>query len=129
MTKESRLWLYFPRAEDVAMELRLRPFTFPGSPLQTVKLYVNGKFFRELPLQVKDWQSYTVHLPRTYLTTGINTFRFVYSYIDSPSRVEPGNRDNSHPRGRLRLYSVSPEMMEDNVRWSLLFANCLPIGP
>jgi hypothetical protein len=91
--KESRLWLYFPRGEDFAMELKLRPFSFPGSPLQTVKIYVNGQFFREIPLEVKDWHSYTVHLPHAYLTTGINTFRFVYGYTDSPSRVEPGNGD------------------------------------
>jgi hypothetical protein len=91
--KESRLWLYFPHVEDFAMELKLRPFSFPGSPLQTVKIYVNGQFFREIPLEVKDWHSYTVHLPQAYLTTGINTFRFVYGYTDSPSRVEPGNGD------------------------------------
>jgi len=89
----SRLWVYLPRAEDFAMELRLLPFTFPESPLQAIKIYVNGKFFAEVPLEVKDWQSYTVDLPQAYLTDGINTFRFVYSYIDSPSRVVPGSDD------------------------------------
>ena len=76
------------------MELRLRPFSFPGSPLQTVKLYVNGEFFSQIPLATKDWQSYTVHLPQAYLTAGINTFRFVYGYTDSPSRVVPGSDDS-----------------------------------
>jgi hypothetical protein len=92
--QESRLWLYFPRVEDFAMELRLRPFAFPGSPLQTVKIYVNGEFFSEIGLEVRDWHSYTVPVPPVYLTAGINTFRFVYKYTESPVRVEPKNADN-----------------------------------
>jgi hypothetical protein len=92
--KESRLWLYFSRVEDLVMELRLRPFAFAGSPLQTIKLYINGKFIKEVPLALEDWQTYTVQLPPVYLTTGINTFRFEYGYTESPSRVEPKNSDN-----------------------------------
>ena len=92
--KESRLWLYLPPMGECTVELRLRPFSFPGSPLQTVKLYVNGEFFSQIPLATKDWQSYTVHLPQAYLTAGINTFRFVYGYTDSPSRVVPGSDDS-----------------------------------
>jgi hypothetical protein len=92
--QESRLWLYFPRVGDLDMELRLRPFTFPGSPLQTVKLYVNGNFIQEILLEVKDWQNYTVRLPAGYLTTGINTVRFVYKYTEAPARVEAKNADH-----------------------------------
>jgi hypothetical protein len=94
--KESRLWVYFPRAEDMAMELQLLPFTFPDSPPQSIKIYVNGQFFRDVQLEVSDWRGYTLHLPRTYLTAGINAFRFVYGYIDSPSKVVPGS-DDSRP--------------------------------
>jgi hypothetical protein len=91
--KESRLWVYFPRVEDFAMELRLLPLPLPGSPAQAVKIYVNGRFVGEIALEVSDWHSYTVRLPRTYLAAGINAFRFVYRYTASPSKVMPGNND------------------------------------
>jgi hypothetical protein len=62
--------------------------------LQTVKLYVNGNFIQEILLEVKDWQNYTVRLPAGYLTTGINTVRFVYKYTEAPARVEAKNADH-----------------------------------
>jgi len=42
---------------------------------------------------VRDWHNYTVGIPATYLTKGINRFRFVYGYTESPAKVEPGNGD------------------------------------
>jgi hypothetical protein len=83
--EESRLWLFFPRADDFVMELRLLPIKAPGAPPQTVKVYVNARLLGEIELDSNGWRSYTLHLPRTYLTAGINTFRFVYRYTAIPS--------------------------------------------
>lgn len=92
--KESRLWVFLPRREDLLLELGLLPLTFPGSPPQGIKISVNERFVREIQLEAaSDWESYTVHLPRTYLTVGVNTIRFVYRYMASPSKVVPGNPD------------------------------------
>jgi hypothetical protein len=92
--KESRLWVYLPRGHALSMELKLRPFTFPGSPPQEMKIYLNGRFLSHIRLATSEWHSYTVHLPQTDLMRGINTFRFVYDYIASPTEVLPGSGDS-----------------------------------
>jgi hypothetical protein len=92
--QESRLWVYMPRTEALAMELKLLPFTFPGGLPQGMTIYVNGRLLKHIPLVPGEWQSYTVHLANADLTGGINTFRFVYDYTASPSRVLPGNGDS-----------------------------------
>jgi hypothetical protein len=91
--QESRLWVYIPRVEALAMELKLLPFTFSGGLPQGVTTYVNGRLLKHIPLVPGEWQSYTIHLANADLTGGINTFRFVYDYTASPSRVLPGNGD------------------------------------
>jgi hypothetical protein len=75
------------------MELKLLPFTFPGGLPQGMTTYVNGRLLKHIPLVPGEWQSYTIHLANADLTGGINTFRFVYDYTASPSRVLPGNGD------------------------------------
>jgi hypothetical protein len=91
--KESRLWVYLPQRQTLAMELRAQPFTFPGSPAQGMKIYVNGRFLQHILLTTNEWHSYTLHLSQADLMEGINTFRFVYDYTASPAEVLPGNGD------------------------------------
>jgi hypothetical protein len=91
--KESRLWVYLPRGQALSMESRLRPFTFPGSPSQGMKIEVNGRFVSHISLATSEWQNYTVHLAPSDLMQGINTVRFVYDHTASPAEVLPGNGD------------------------------------
>jgi hypothetical protein len=91
--KESQLWVFLPRIEDFVMELRLKPFIFPANPPQGIQLYVNGRFSSHIPMPSSEWESYTVSLPHTQLTQGINTFRFVYDYAVIPAEVVPGGDD------------------------------------
>jgi hypothetical protein len=90
---ESRLGVRFAQPEDFMMELRLIPITIPGGPRQAVTIYANKRLLGEVPLKADDWHLYTVPIPKTYLTPGLNTFRFVYRYTASPAEVYPGNGD------------------------------------
>jgi hypothetical protein len=90
---ESRLWVFLPSVTDLSLELGLFPFTWPGSPPQGITIYVNGQFLSEVRLEADRWYRYTIYLPRTFLTLGQNTLRFVYSYTASPAEIVPGNRD------------------------------------
>ena len=92
--EDSRLWVYLPQVEALIMELKLVPFTFPESPPQGMKIYVNGQLSKHILLVPGEWRSYAVHLANTDLTGGINTFRFVYDYTASPSKVLPRNEDS-----------------------------------
>jgi hypothetical protein len=107
--KESRLWGYFPRVEPMSMELKVLPFTFPGSPPQGMKIYVNGRFVSHIPLISNDWQSHRVHLSKTDLTSGLNTFRFVYDYTASPAKVSPGNLDTRQLAVAFDYIAFHPE--------------------
>src|SRR5262249_35624309 len=39
------------------------------------------------------WHLYTIHVPKASLSTGLNSFRFVYRYTISPAEVFPGHQD------------------------------------
>lgn len=89
----STLWLYLPRASDLTMELRLLPFSYPSATAQGIKVVVNGRYLQDIQLAQSGWQSYSVKLPSSVLSPGINAIRFVYRYTASPSQVIPGSQD------------------------------------
>jgi hypothetical protein len=91
--QESRLWVYFPRPEDIIMELRLLPFWVPELPPQTTRLYVNGTLVGEIELATREWRDYVVRLPKTSLIAGMNRIRVVYRYALSPAALIPGSDD------------------------------------
>jgi len=90
--KESTLWFYLPKASNMKMDLRLLPFTFPSAPRQKVKVFVNGRYLEEVQLE-EGWRVYTLRLPVSSLSQGINAVRFVYRYAVSPSKVLPQSED------------------------------------
>ena len=51
------------------MDFRLSPFSFPSSPKQLVKIFMNGELLSELELE-EGWQTYSFDLPRSYLREG-----------------------------------------------------------
>ena len=46
--QESTLWLDLPKILRVKMDLRLFPLSFPSSPKQLVKIFMNGQLLSEL---------------------------------------------------------------------------------
>jgi hypothetical protein len=107
--KESRLWVHLPEGQALAMELKLMPFTIPGSPPQGIRVYVNGRFVEHISLVTNHWHSYTLHLSQSDLKKGINTFRFVYDYIASPAAVFPGNEDRRQLAVNFDYIAFHPE--------------------
>jgi hypothetical protein len=107
--KESRLWMYLPRGQALAMELRVQPFTFPGSPPQGMTIEVNGRVVTHIALATGDWQSHTVHLAPSDLMQGINTVRFVYAHTASPAAVWPGNGDQRQLAVNFDYIAFQPE--------------------
>jgi hypothetical protein len=107
--KESRLWVRLPRGGALSMELKLRPFTFPGSPPQGMKVYVNGGYLSHILLATNDWHSYTIKLSQTDLTSGLNAFRFVYDYTASPAEVLPGHGDRRQLAVNFDYIAFRPE--------------------
>jgi hypothetical protein len=90
---ESTLWFTLPRPSDFIVRLTLLPFTFPSSPPQSIRVFVNGRSVAEVTPVGPSWRTYSFELPRTYLSPGANTLRFVYNYVASPSKVVPGSED------------------------------------
>jgi hypothetical protein len=107
--KDSRLWMYLPRAEALTMELKLVPFTFPESPPQGMKIYVNGQFLKHISMETRHWQNHAVHLTHDDLTPGINTFRFVYDYTASPAELSPSNIDRRQLAVAFDYIAFHPE--------------------
>ena len=89
---ESTLWLNLPKVSSMKMDLRLSPFSFPSSPKQLVKIFMNGELLSELELG-GGWQTYSFDLPPSYLREGVNRIRFLYRYTASPAQVLPGSND------------------------------------
>jgi hypothetical protein len=107
--KESRLWVYLPQGQAITMELRVQPFTFPGSPPQGMTIEVNGRVLSHISLAAGAWQSYTVHLAPTDLVQRINTIRFVYDHTASPAEVLPGNGDHRQLAVNFDYIAFRPE--------------------
>ena len=91
--KPSRLWVFFPQRQDVVLELGLSPFIFPGCPQQGIKVYANERLLGEIEMEAEGWRSYSLRVPHSSLTAGVNVFRFVYRCAAAPAQVLPGTPD------------------------------------
>jgi hypothetical protein len=109
VAKESRLWVHLPQGQALAMELRVQPFTYPGSPPQGMTIEVNGRVVGHITLATSVWQSYTVHLAPADIVQGINTVRFVYDHTASPAEVLPGNGDRRQLAVSFDYIAFRPE--------------------
>jgi hypothetical protein len=91
--KASQLWVRLPQPEDYVMELRLSRIVSPENPQQVVTIYVNKRLVSEVSLEADGWQLYTVNIPKTSLTSGMNSLRFVYRNTTLPAEIYPGSKD------------------------------------
>jgi hypothetical protein len=85
--RASRLWVFFPRREDIVMDLRVLPVNLVGLPPQAMTIYLNQQFVREIQLDPGVWQSHALTLPQAHVTTGVNHISFVYRYTARPADV------------------------------------------
>ncbi|MBS3819064.1 sulfatase-like hydrolase/transferase, partial [bacterium] len=59
------------------------PFSYPHSPSQFIKVYLNGQFIGRKNLQ-KGWKKYSFPLPEKTLQKGENFLTFRFNYAKSP---------------------------------------------
>jgi hypothetical protein len=90
--RESSLVVFLGAPVDRVLEVRLRPFDYPGSPPQTVSIAVNGTRRHTLVLDPA-WAVYRIPVQASFFRRGLNTFTFTYGYAVEPARVIPGNAD------------------------------------
>jgi hypothetical protein len=90
---ESRLWVSLPQPAALELDMRVSALRYPSAPAQEVRVYVNDRHLENLVLNDDQWQAFSLNLPASLLSPGLNTFRFVYSYAVSPANVLPNNRD------------------------------------
>ena len=106
--QESTLWLDLPKILRMKMDLRLFPFSFPSSPKQLVKIFMNGQLLSEIELE-GGWQTYSFDVPGSYLREGINSIRFLYRYTASPAQVIPGSKDLRRLAVAFDYFALQPE--------------------
>lgn len=97
-----RSWLRFPleRVEAVDLELRARPFAFPGAPEQRVSVSVNGVAAGVVALADAN-ATHRMPLPVGALRTGWNRLELSHAWHRSPREVLAGNED---PRSLAAAY-------------------------
>ena len=77
--------------------LRMRPFSYPGAPQQTVEIFCNGAPVHTVILAPDEWKTYPVDIPAEAVRQGVNHLRFVYGHTQRPADIL------SHSRDRRRL--------------------------
>jgi len=86
----SKATVAFPKIDaDLTMTLRMHPFSSPGLPQQTVEVLLNGQTLGTLPLH-DDFETYTLPLPKSLLTSRAVTIQFRYGYSLSPKKATNG---------------------------------------
>lgn len=79
--------------KGMEMDVRVRPFTYPGSPEQQMRVYLNGNFIAIFKLKAGDFDNYRVKIPPGMLKKGLNSVQFKFRYSVSPATVLTGNDD------------------------------------
>ena len=83
--------LPLPTGRDLLMVLDCQPFTFTGSPRQTVAIVLNGMSIATVALR-PGRQTYSVALPGAALRPS-NTIEFHYAYARRPQEVDRQSGD------------------------------------
>jgi len=85
---------YCSAPRDLAAHLRCAPFVFEGAPAQVVDIGINGRPVAAVEIR-RGIREYTVVLPASALTAGINRLVFSYSYSRSPRSVRRSGDDRN----------------------------------
>ena len=90
--RESSIHLRLEEPIDRILQMRLQPLIYPGSPRQTVAVYVNGTPAGRLTLG-PEWTQYELPLSAHLFRPGLNEVGFRYGYAIAPAKVVPGSTD------------------------------------
>ena len=74
---------------DLSVQLRVRPFTFPGASQQTLRVRINGVPHGPFPLQ-PDWQDIRFETPRREWHSGLNRVVLECGRENVPAQVGAG---------------------------------------
>lgn len=88
----SDLFLILDPSTSYRGSFRLFPFSYPGSPQQTMDIYINGRHLETLSLS-SQWKIYNVLIPSKLIVSGVNHIRFAYRYAKRPCDVLPNSTD------------------------------------
>jgi len=90
--ERSGLWFNSRTFEDLAIEFRCSPFTFPGSPTQSVVVSINGQSVASIRL-AKGINEYRISVPGELIKQGKNEIEFEYGYSRRPADVLDESKD------------------------------------
>lgn len=86
----ARLLLPVHTMGDYRLTLRALPFSYPGSPPQTMQVLLNSQFVTQFRL-ASSWSDYAVSIPARFLLLGINDVELRFGYAVPPRLVLPPN--------------------------------------
>lgn len=86
--------LFFPvrGSGDRHLSLQIAPFSYPGTPQQTVSLLLNDHLLANSYSLYEGWQTVEVTLPEANLVSGLNRLTLRFAQTAQPRRVLPVNR-------------------------------------
>jgi len=90
----SRLFMPLRQVEPQAtytLSIRVHPFAYPGSPVQTVQVRVNGVALAQHTLTA-DWQTVAWQTPGSTFTNGLNRIELSWGQTVVPRQVIAGSR-------------------------------------
>lgn len=110
--EHARLPFRLDRRKNLRLELRARPFAYPGAPPQRVAVSLNGTVHGDFELAPGP-SDHAIELPATALREGWNELAFEHAWAAAPRDVLDGSRD---PRRlavayeRIRLVESGPSL-------------------
>ncbi len=87
---ESTLAIPMEEPGEYSLALKVKPFAYDNSPVQSIKLYVNNRYVDEAVLSC-EWNRHEFFIPPECWKTGWNTVRFKYNYMASPVEITDDN--------------------------------------
>jgi len=89
----SDLFVYLEGSRPYLLTANLLPFSYQGSPQQTVNVFLNGKLLDTLSLLKKEFSVCKIKIPANVIRTGVNHLNFSYGYTGRPSELIPESTD------------------------------------
>jgi len=85
LSSDLRFYTFLP-PRDQRIVFECYPFSYPNSPKQSLKLFLNGNYIFSEEL-LKEKKEYAFLLPGKYLKKGENVLNFKFNYVKSPADV------------------------------------------
>lgn len=114
--ERSRLRFRIDEPENLTLELRVRPFAYPGAPPQRVTLFVNGAEREQFEVANGN-TDHAIAIPSSALRAGWNELTLAHAWSARPRDVREGSVD-ARPLAaayeRIRLVQAGPSLIFGN---------------